>query len=113
MLRQPRCSTSKPPSVGPTAVPTLAIAVQSPIARAFCLGSGKAALTSASDVTLAVAAAMPCTPRAKFRISSVGDESARDRRQREHRDAHDVPAAAAVRSASVAADMMKIAMPRL
>ena len=73
MLRQPRCSTSTPPSVGPTAVPTLAIAVQSPIARAFCLGSGKAALTSASDVTLAVAAAIPCTARAKFRISSVGE----------------------------------------
>ena len=71
-LRQPQLSTRMPPKVGPMAVPRLAIAVQMPIARAFALGSGNAALTSASEVTLAAAAAIPCTPRATFRNSSDG-----------------------------------------
>ena len=79
MLRQPSCSTSSPPSVGPTAVPTLAIAVQMPIARAFCFGSGNAALTSASDVTLTVAAATPCTPRATIQDVERRRQAARDR----------------------------------
>jgi hypothetical protein len=72
MLRQPLVCTSKPPSVGPIAVAVLAIAVQMPIARAFCFGSGNAALTSANDVTLTVAAAMPWMVRATFNASSVG-----------------------------------------
>src|SRR5262249_51616140 len=49
--------TMKPPSVGPIARAVLAIAVQMPIAHPFNFGSGNAALTSASDVTLTVAAA--------------------------------------------------------
>ena len=58
--------------MGPIASAVLAIAVHTPIARAFCLGSGNAALTSASDVTLTIAAATPCTVRAALRTSSVG-----------------------------------------
>ena len=72
MLRQPLVCTRRPPSVGPIAIAVLAIAVQMPIARAFCFGSGNAALTSASDVTFTVAAAIPCTVRATFSTSSVG-----------------------------------------
>ncbi|EPQ46800.1 hypothetical protein I551_2368 [Mycobacterium ulcerans str. Harvey] len=40
-------------------MPTLATAVQIPIARAFSFGLGNAALTSASEVTLTVAAPKP------------------------------------------------------
>ena len=71
MVRQPLPCTSRPPNVGPIAVAVLAIAVQIPIARAFCFGSGNAALTSANDVTLTVAAAIPCTVRATLSMSSV------------------------------------------
>src|SRR5262249_7130938 len=62
--------TMKPPSVGPIARAVLAIAVQMPIAHPFNFGSGNAALTSASEVTLTVAAATPWTPRARLRNSS-------------------------------------------
>jgi hypothetical protein len=69
-LRQPNDSTSTPPSVGPIALPVLAIAVQMPIAFAFALGSGNAALRSASEATLTAAAATPCTPRARLSTGS-------------------------------------------
>jgi hypothetical protein len=62
--RQPGPCTMKPPSVGPIAMAVLATAVQMPIAQLFNFGSGKAALTSASDVTL-TAAAQPPGPRAR------------------------------------------------
>jgi hypothetical protein len=63
--RQPVCCTMKPPSVGPIPMAVLASAVQIPIAQAFDFGSGNAALTRASEVTLAVAAATPWTARAR------------------------------------------------
>ena len=69
-MRQPLCCTRIPPSVGPIAMAVLAIAVQMPMAQAFCFASGKAALTSASEVTLTVAAAMPWIARAAFKKSS-------------------------------------------
>jgi hypothetical protein len=67
---QPIRSTMKPPSVGPIPMAVLAIAVQIPIAQAFTFGSGNAALTRASEVTLTVAAATPWTVRATFSASS-------------------------------------------
>jgi hypothetical protein len=68
--RQPGPCTMKPPSVGPIAMAVLAIAVQMPIAQLFDFGSGNAALTSASDVTLTVAAATPWTAREKLSAST-------------------------------------------
>ena len=68
--RQPVCCTMKPPSVGPIPMAVLASAVQIPIAQAFDFGSGNAALTRASEVTLAVAAATPWTARARLSTSS-------------------------------------------
>ena len=68
--RQPVHCTMKPPSVGPIAMAVLAIAVQMPIAQLFNFGSGNAALTSASEVTLTVAAATPWTARARLSASS-------------------------------------------
>jgi len=70
IARQPLRCTRMPPSVGPIASAVEAIAVQMPIAHAFCFGSAKAALTSASDVTLTVAAATPCTARPTLRTPS-------------------------------------------
>ncbi len=58
--------------MGPTAVALDEIAVHRPMARAFCVGSGKAALTSASDATLVAAAATPWIVRATLRTNSVG-----------------------------------------
>src|SRR5262249_58668823 len=68
--RQPVCCTMKPPSVGPIAMPVFARALQIPIAQAFNFGSGKAALTSASEVTLTVAAATPWIARARLSAPS-------------------------------------------
>ncbi len=70
MMRQPLRWTRTPPSVGPMAMAVDAIAVQMPIAQAFSFGSGNAADTRASEVTLTVAAAMPWIARAAFRTSS-------------------------------------------
>src|SRR4029077_4104404 len=67
---QPVRCTMKPPSVGPIAMAVVAIAVQIPIAQAFNFGSGNAALTSASEVTLTAAAATPWTVRARLSTSS-------------------------------------------
>ena len=75
--RQPVPCTMKPPSVGPMAMAVLAIAVQMPIAQLFNFGSGNAALTSASDVTLTAAAATPWTARAKLSASDRGRHAAR------------------------------------
>ena len=68
--RQPIPCTMKPPRVGPIAMAVLATAVQMPIAQLFNFGSGNAALTSASEVTLTVAAATPWTARARLSASS-------------------------------------------
>src|SRR4029079_17470395 len=68
--RQPIPCTMKPPNVGPIAMAVLAIAVQMPMAQLFNFGSGNAALTSASEVTLTVAAATPWTARAKLSPST-------------------------------------------
>ena len=54
----------------PIAMAVLATAVQMPIAQLFNFGSGNAALTSASEVTLTVAAATPWTARARLSASS-------------------------------------------
>jgi hypothetical protein len=113
MLRQLNCSTRTPPSVGPIAVPTLAIAVQMPFACAFCLGSGNAALTRASEVTVTVAAAAPCTPRAMVSTSSEGavpqtvDASVKTPMPITYQRRR------SCRSASVAAVMITTAIPRL
>ena len=68
--RQPVPWTMKPPNVGPIAMAVLAIAVQMPIAQLFNFGSGNAELTSASDVTLTVAAATPWAARAMLSAST-------------------------------------------
>ena len=72
MLRQPMCSVRMPPSVGPMARPTAAMPVQIPIARAFAAGSGYAAPTNASEVTLTTAAPIPWRPRAAMSTPSPG-----------------------------------------
>ncbi len=113
MLRQPVRCTMKPPSVGPMAMAVLAIAVQMPIAHAFTFASGNAALTSASEVTLTVAAATPWTARAAFSMSSdVASPQATEEIVKRA-----MPARYSLlrpnMSASVPADMMEIAMPRL
>ena len=95
-MRQPLRWTRMPPSVGPIAIAVEAIAVQMPIAQAFCFGSGNAAETSASEVTLTVAAATPWIARAALRTSSEPREAAGDRGEREERDAGDVELAPAV-----------------
>ncbi|BBX97105.1 hypothetical protein MLAC_23990 [Mycobacterium lacus] len=113
MLRHPHWSTSRPPSVGPAVVPTLAMAVQIPIACAFRLASGKAALTRASEVTLAVAAPKPCTPRAMASIPNEGAKPQATDPAVNTETPVKYQRRRPKRSASVAADMMKTAMPRL
>ena len=59
----------------------LAIAVQMPIAHAFCFGSGNAALTRASEVTLTVAAATPWTAARDVQDVERAGQAAGDRGQ--------------------------------
>ena len=113
MLRQPIASVSKPPTVGPIARPTEAMPVQMPIALALAFGSGKAALTSASDATLTMAAPTPWRARPMFSTSSVGASP-----QRADAPANSTMPAMKTRrrprwSASVAADMMNMPIVRL
>ena len=99
--------------MGPTAMATLAMAVHRPMALALAFGSGKAALTRASDVTLATAAPAPCTPRATLRKAMLGARpqatDATVNTTRPTRKTRLRPC----RSATVAPDMMKMAMQRL
>ena len=113
MKRQPVRSTRKPPSVGPIARAVDAIAVQMPIAQAFSFGSGNAEETRASDVTFTVAAATPWTARAALRTTS---EPARPQ-VTEDAVKSAMPRKYSLRrpkmSASVPADMIATAIPRL
>lgn len=89
----------------------LAMAVQIPMARAFSFASGKAALTRASEVTLTAAAPRPCAPRAVVSTAIEGanpqaiDPSVNNETPIKYQRRR--PS----RSASVAADMMKTAIP--
>ncbi len=71
-LRQPIVSVRNPPTVGPRASPRVATAVHNPMAFAFTLASGNAALTIASEATFTAAAAAPCIARATTRNGVPG-----------------------------------------
>ena len=112
-LRQPSDSVSSPPTVGPTAVATLAMAVHRPMARALLVGSGKAADTSARDVTLTAAAATPWTPRATLSTSIDGASPEATDASVNTTSPSTYSRRRPVRSATVAADIMNTAMPTL
>ena len=113
MLRQPNDSVRKPPTVGPMARPTEATAVHRPIALAFILALGKAALTRASEATFTIAAPTPWMPRPRLRTNRLGAAAHRaeapanstvpDRNMRRR----------PIRSDRVAADMMNMPIVRL
>ena len=93
--------------------PTDAMPVQMPMALALAFGSGKAALTRASDATFTVAAPTPCRPRPMLSTPRLGaaPHSADAAANRT------MPPMNALRrpfwSASVAADMMNMPIVRL
>jgi hypothetical protein len=70
-LDHENCSSSQPPTIGPTAMPTPVVAPQSPIARARSLRSVKTFVRSDSVAGKINAAPMPMTARAA--ISSPGE----------------------------------------
>ncbi len=113
MLRQPMFSVSTPPSVGPIARPTDAMPVHRPMALAFAFGSGKAALTRASEATLTVAAPTPCRPRPMFETPRLGAAP----HTADATENNTIPPMNALRrpfwSDSVAADMMNMPIVRL
>ena len=87
--------------------------VQMPMALALAFGSGNAALTSASEATLTVAAPTPCSPRPTLRKPRFGAAA----HIAEAAENSTVPPIRARRrprrSANVAADMMNMPIVRL
>jgi hypothetical protein len=69
--RQPRLSTSQPPTNGPTTAAIPLKAVQVPIALARSSGA-KAAMITASDAGVSRAPNTPFSPRAAISASTVG-----------------------------------------
>ena len=93
--------------------PTDAMPVHRPMALALALGSGKAALTRASDATFTVAAPTPCRPRPDVQH----DQARRRPHSADAAENRTIPPMNALRrpfwSDSVAADMMNMPIVRL
>ncbi|CFS31532.1 Uncharacterised protein [Mycobacterium tuberculosis] len=70
-LRQPRPSTMSPPSAGADAAPTMPMAIQLDIARAFIRGLGKEWLSKASESTEMNAAPKPWITRATVKTARL------------------------------------------
>lgn len=66
-----KCSSRKPPTTGPTAVPAEAVAPQMPMARLRSRGSWKRLRIRASVAGIRVAPATPSSARATISISGV------------------------------------------
>ena len=82
---QPSPAISKPPSVGPSAVPIADIVPSSPMALPVC-AFGTVSPTNAMVSAIMIAAPRPCAARAAISSHSVGATPHSDRGQREQED---------------------------
>jgi len=68
-----KCVSRTPERTGPTAMPPIIAALQMPMAVPRCLTSENMLRRRASVEGISVAPPMPSSPRARMRVSAVGE----------------------------------------